>query len=427
MDAPKKEIWKDIKDYEHYQISNLARIFNKKNKNYLKSSSPKHKYIQVFLSKDNKGKSFALHRLVGLAFVDNPENKSCLDHIDGNKRNNNADNLEWVTYKENKKRSVNLKLVSKTNCANEIIEHLDNSGNIIQNFRCQYDASIFFGCSIAVIQAMVHPESERCKKRGIAGKKFFPYKINVSENGILLKTYTTVEECAKDFNLSKSTMAVFLNGNYKRIGKNVKANEKDRPVSISGSYTFEIVHNIPILRLKCINKPENEIWKDITDFENYQISNLGNMYNKITCKKITGSNDGRYLRFNFKNANENKHFAIHRLVAQEFISNPENKPFVNHKDGNTFNNRADNLEWVTQKENMLHSLSIGNHHSAKKIKQYNLKGECVEIFDSIKSASRKLNLNTKTITRLCDSYEIYKSIYIFTYIEEDSIDITLYK
>lgn len=102
-----------------------------------------------------------------------------------------------------------------------------------------------------------------------------------------------------------------------------------------------------------------EIWKTINDFKNYEVSNLGRIkslprpktkggilksqINKLGYSKITLLKNGKqYL------------FSIHRLVAEAFISNPNNLPEVNHKDGNKQNNCVDNLEWVTHSENIKH-------------------------------------------------------------------------
>ena len=111
------EVWKDVEGYEGlYQVSNfgniksLARIVHsEKRSDYkikekvLKQSDTTTGYKKVELHKDNeKRKSFKVHRLVAQAFIPNPENKREVNHIDGNKHNNNVNNLEWVTSSENK-------------------------------------------------------------------------------------------------------------------------------------------------------------------------------------------------------------------------------------------------------------------------------------------------------------------------------------
>lgn len=110
------EIWKDIKDYEGiYQISNLGRVkrlgWIKKDKlnrrTYytdciMKGHIGKDGYKRVVLTNNNsKKKSFLVHRLVGTTFLNNRMNKPEVNHIDGDKLNNNMKNLEWVTAKEN--------------------------------------------------------------------------------------------------------------------------------------------------------------------------------------------------------------------------------------------------------------------------------------------------------------------------------------
>jgi hypothetical protein len=112
-----------------------------------------------------------------------------------------------------------------------------------------------------------------------------------------------------------------------------------------------------------------EIWKDINDLEGYQISNLGrvkSLARYINCKGgkkrlmlgkiIVGYKEpNRYTKIV---VNKQMRY-VHRLVAQAFIPNTDNKPTVNHKDGDKHNNRVDNLEWATQSENNYHSFRMG--------------------------------------------------------------------
>ena len=103
---------------------------------------------------------------------------------------------------------------------------------------------------------------------------------------------------------------------------------------------------------------ENEVWKDIPDYEGlYQVSNLGRIkslnFNKTGKEKIMKPRTGNryYMTALWKNGIR-KDYLLHRIVAETFIPNPENKPFINHKDENCFNNSINNLMWCTHKENM---------------------------------------------------------------------------
>jgi hypothetical protein len=91
---------------------------------------------------------------------------------------------------------------------------------------------------------------------------------------------------------------------------------------------------------------------------------------RIRALKPWGNGIG-YLKVNlYKDGKQHKRY-VHRLVAEAFISNPENKPNVNHRDCNLRNNRADNLEWCTQSENILHAVKLGRH--VDNISKYNRK------------------------------------------------------
>ena len=98
------EIFKDIKGYEGlYQVSNLGNVksFHTGKERILKFKENRDNYLQVGLYKDGKGKNYYVHRLVAEAFIPKIEEKTHIDHIDGNRQNNNVNNLRWCSQKEN--------------------------------------------------------------------------------------------------------------------------------------------------------------------------------------------------------------------------------------------------------------------------------------------------------------------------------------
>jgi len=121
-----------------------------------------------------------------------------------------------------------------------------------------------------------------------------------------------------------------------------------------------------------------EIWKDVKGYEGlYKISNLGRVNRLMHVRKLYHIHLKKFIPVVFKDrilkSNMNKGYLgitlhingskkqcyIHRLIAEAFIPNPENKPEVNHKNGIKSDNRIENLEWVTHKENMIHAGRMG--------------------------------------------------------------------
>ena len=113
------EIWKNVKNFEGlYQVSNLGRVkslnYNRTRKEkILKNKYDKGGYCQINLWKYGQMKHFLVHRLVAEAFIDNSNNKPCIDHIDGNRSNNRVENLRWCTYKENSNNPITLQRMSE--------------------------------------------------------------------------------------------------------------------------------------------------------------------------------------------------------------------------------------------------------------------------------------------------------------------------
>lgn len=100
MAVNSNEVWKDIAGYEGlYQVSNLGRV--KRDGRIKTLSVDRGGYLYVWLSKHSKMKCLKVHRLVADAFIENPNGKRTVNHIDGNKKNNQVDNLEWATHSEN--------------------------------------------------------------------------------------------------------------------------------------------------------------------------------------------------------------------------------------------------------------------------------------------------------------------------------------
>lgn len=95
-----KEIWKPILGWP-YEVSNMGKVKNANNGNTVKPWRQKSGYLNADLHLNGVKKSYRVHRLVAEAFIPNPDGKTEVNHIDGNKENNAVDNLEWATHKEN--------------------------------------------------------------------------------------------------------------------------------------------------------------------------------------------------------------------------------------------------------------------------------------------------------------------------------------
>ena len=111
------EIWKPIKDFEdYYEVSNKGYIRNKRTKLVLKPYTINSGYKCLKLTVNRKVTSILVHRAVATAFIPNDSFKRTVNHVDGNKLNNSADNLEWSTHSENNQHAFDLGLHTMESC-----------------------------------------------------------------------------------------------------------------------------------------------------------------------------------------------------------------------------------------------------------------------------------------------------------------------
>lgn len=153
-----------------------------------------------------------------------------------------------------------------------------------------------------------------------------------------------------------------------------------------------------------------EEWRDVKGYEGfYQVSDLGNLKSNKGYKKASINQDGYYQTTLYKNGVK-RNVLVHRLVAEAFLPNPYNKPTVNHIDGNKLNNKLDNLEWATNKEQTQHAIkklgfkSVISDKCRKRqieLHQRKVKRSDGIVFESIKIASDGNESLRKHINACC--------------------------
>ena len=157
-----------------------------------------------------------------------------------------------------------------------------------------------------------------------------------------------------------------------------------------------------------------EIWKKINGYDNYEISNYGNVKNiktnLILKKRISKLG---YVKYALCKNGKYKYLLSHRLVAKHFILNNENKPEVNHKDLNKENNYVGNLEWSTKSENIIHSYQKGRNKKRKKIIR-----EDGVIYETILIASIENKVSPTAISNCLSGKSKKSNGYVFKYFKE---------
>ena len=163
---PEEVEWRDVVGYEGlYSVSNDGRVFGVKSQRELKADLTHKRYLEVKLYKNGIGRMRKVHRLVADAFIENPEKKPQVNHKDGNRFNNNASNLEWVTQSENIRHAFDTGL-NKPNLDSPIFKKtpvvaIDEDGREVMRFDGMMDAARELGLSVSNICNSCHGRIKR--------------------------------------------------------------------------------------------------------------------------------------------------------------------------------------------------------------------------------------------------------------------------
>ena len=145
-----------------------------------------------------------------------------------------------------------------------------------------------------------------------------------------------------------------------------------------------------------------EVWKPIKGFEGlYEVSNLGNVRNTNGRLRKPFLIHQGYLMIDLFHNYKRTHARVNRLVAEAFIPNPDKKTEVNHKNGSKTDNRAENLEWTSKSENMIHAYKTGLQ---KKGKHPIRKVRCIEdgkVYPTAGEAARAYGITPHAVTSSC--------------------------
>lgn len=340
-------------------------------------------YVRLDMGKKYKKITYQIHQLVAKMFNGECPKDNFVVHKDFNKLNNSASNLTYMTKSAATQRYHNLK-----------------------------DAD---------------SEDKPEVKKVISVKEKLALEKNTSKKVISDDTESENDYESESDSESDSKKNIVLLKKIKSVEDKIKSLEEELK-SLKKQLDILTKKNIPTrIEVKSDKKDNANDIKIILGFSKYEIDKKGNIFDTNTKYNVKSHiNVNGYCRISLtpdgKKSNDRQNKYVHRLVAEAFIPNPKNLPYVNHINANKQDNRVENLEWCTSSENMIHDSKV--RKTGTRVYAFDAKtGKFYKSFDSIKAAGRKIGVDSTTITKVISGDRLLAGGYFWKKGENEISDI----
>ncbi len=416
------EEWRVITDFPNYSISNLGNVLNTQTNKMMKLTIKSGYYCIGFTHNKNK-KTFKVHRLVALYFIDNPKNKEQVNHKNKNKLDNSLNNLEWVTHKENMQHK-SIGLIYKSNKNRPVLRLNKTTGEILEKYNSIEDAGIW--CSDNKLTSNSHNGRNAIGNcvNGLSNSaygfcwEFEKKNENIDEEWREINPNNLLEQ---EINTNKkyyvSNLGRFKNS-YGTIMENYKVNENgyirvfiyNKTFALHRLVAFTFIEN-PENKEQVNHKDGNKLNNSVINLE--WVTNKENQIHKFQTG--LGNNFTRCIKQYDLDGNLIKQYQSIALAAKELgIS----KGAIQSVLLNKRKTAAGHIWRYLEDENPDFSEKITiNKNRGRKVGQYDLEMNLLNIYECMSDAARKLNIHKNNIRGVIINSRKTAGGFIFKYLD----------